>query len=109
MAQSTLRHAIRQLETNMGIRLLTHDAQRRHDAGRREASADDHPRNDPSQLLSYCLSGVGLACMQENYFDDEISADRLERGAGGLVCAVYRLLFLLSKPAKASGSIQTDP
>lgn len=35
--------------------------------------------NDPAQLLSYCLSGLGLACMQESYFEDAISAGRLER------------------------------
>lgn len=35
--------------------------------------------NDPSQLLSYALSGLGLAFMQESYFDDAISAGRLER------------------------------
>lgn len=35
--------------------------------------------NDPDQITRFCLSGIGIACMQESYFEDAIADGRLER------------------------------
>ncbi|RVO72941.1 LysR family transcriptional regulator [Sinorhizobium medicae] len=35
--------------------------------------------NDPDQITRFCLSGLGLACMQESYFPDALADGRLER------------------------------
>jgi DNA-binding transcriptional LysR family regulator len=35
--------------------------------------------NDPDQIARFCLSGLGIACMQESYFEEAIAQHRLER------------------------------
>jgi DNA-binding transcriptional LysR family regulator len=35
--------------------------------------------NDPDQITRFCLSGVGIACMQESYFTEGLGDGRLER------------------------------
>jgi DNA-binding transcriptional LysR family regulator len=42
-----------------------------------------HPKgqitsNDPTQALNFCKSGIGLACLQESYFEDALTAGELE-------------------------------
>lgn len=35
--------------------------------------------NDPYQLVNFCVDGIGLACLQESYFEKHLASGKLER------------------------------